>query len=313
MKTTPNKLRKTAKLFLWAFFMATISHNIYAQEDLLAEVIADDESTTYVDGTFKGVKVINSSSTDLQPKGELLFLITHRFGALNSGFKKFYGLDEAAIRLGFAYGITDRLVVGIGRSGQQVTFDGYAQYKLLRQSTGKKTMPISMVWQSSMAYRDEDFGVSDFSSSFSDRLAYTHQLLISRKFNSRFSLQISPTFTHNNIREFDAERHDQWFMGTAARLQLTKRTAILADYYYSFNRERLSVFTEPLAFAVEFQTGGHVFQLIFSNSTGMAEKLFLTRTTGDWLKGDIHFGFNISRTFPTNRKKARRLAGVKEE
>jgi hypothetical protein len=52
-----------------------------------------------------------------------------------------------------------------------------------------------------------------------------------------------------------------------------------------------------LSIGFDIETGGHVFQLHFTNSTGMTERAFITNTTGDWGNGDIHFGFNISRLF----------------
>jgi hypothetical protein len=272
-----------------------------AQDELLDELAEPDTTVTPVSGTFKGVRVINSASTDLQPKGELLFLITHRFGTINSGFKGFWGLDDARIRIGLEYGINDRWVVGIGRSGELTTFDGYSRLKLLRQSTGARNMPISVVWNANMAYRDQDFAVPGFAPKTSDKLFFTQQLLISRKFSPRLSLQLAPTFTHQNVREFEVAKHDMWYLGLSGRVKITKRMALLFDYYYHFHRDYLELFSEPLAFAWEIETGGHVFQLVFSNSQGMSEPLFLTRTTGKWGQGDIHFGFNISRTFPMKR------------
>ena len=263
----------------------------------------EPEETEYVTGTFKGTRVINTASVDIHPEGELLFIITHRFGRINSGARRFWGLDDAVIRLGFEYGVTDRWSVGLGRSGQETTFDFFNKYKIFRQSTGAKSFPFSMVWHANMAIKDSDFNNADFNTKFSDRLFFTHQLLIARKFAKKgFSLQLSPTFTHNKVRELAVEDHDTFSMGFGARVKLTPRISLIGDYYYIFDEELKTVFDEPLAFAVEIETGGHVFHLIFSNSPGMTEKLFLSRTVGDWRNGDIHFGFNISRTFPIKKR-----------
>ncbi|MEM7551282.1 MAG: DUF5777 family beta-barrel protein [Bacteroidota bacterium] len=273
-----------------------------AQEDDLLSLLDDDSSDeiNYTFGTFKGTRVINTQSVDIQAKKELLFIITHRFGYLNTGFDSFYGLDEANVRIGFEYGINDIWAVGIGRSGAPIdVYDGYSKLKLLRQSTGAKNMPVSVVWNANVAVQTSDFiGAEDVDLSFADRLFFTHQLLIARKFNKRFSFQLAPTYTHNNTLEFEAESNDTFSLGLSTRVQITKRMAVLADYYRIFDENFREMFEEPLAIGVEFETGGHVFQLVFTNALGMTERVFLSRELGSWADGDVSFGFNIQRTFP---------------
>ncbi|GAA4829301.1 DUF5777 family beta-barrel protein [Algivirga pacifica] len=271
-----------------------------AQDDLL-EMLEDTPPTeTYTVSTFKGTRVINSQSVDIQPAKELQFSISHRFGALNTGIQKFWGLDEAVIRLGFEYGITDRWAVGLGRSKYQATYDFYSKFKILEQTEGKDTFPLTMVLNSNMALRGSGFDQPEVDEVFVNRLFYTHQLLVARKF-AWGSLQLMPTYTHNNIRELLVESNDMYAMGLAGRIKLTNRWSFLFDYYYLIDDELKTVFQEPLALSLELETGGHVFQFIFSNTNHMTEKLFLTRTQGQWLNGDIHFGFNISRTIPFHR------------
>ncbi len=290
-------------IFSLCFFsiLLLLTSPTLAQEDDLLSSLDEDEapSTDYISGTFKGTRIINTASVDLHPKGELLFIITHRFGRINTGVKRFWGLDDAVIRLGFEYGLTDKWSIGLGRSGQETTYDFFSKYKLFRQSSGAKSFPVSIVWNANMALKDSDFNNADFNVSFSDRLFYTHQLLIARKFVKQgISFQLTPTFTHNNVRELSVEQHDTFALGFGARVRLSPRLSLIGDYYYLFDEQLKTVFDEPLAFALEIETGGHVFHLIFSNSSGMTEKLFINRTLGDWGNGDIHFGFNISRTFP---------------
>lgn len=277
---------------------------LQAQDDLLSELDdeEDEDEVVYTYGTFKGTRIINTFSTDLQPKGELQFIIMHRFGRISNGINTFFGLDDATVRIGFEYGLNDRWAIGVGRTGVQSTYDLYSKYKFLRQSKGKVNMPISMVWHANAAIRTGPFSIGDFSASFSDRLFYTHQLLISRKFSKKFSLQVTPTFTHNNIREFEQESFDTFYLGLGGRMSITNRMAILVDYYHIFDDDLKSILNESLGVALEIETGGHVFHLIFTNSRGLTEKLFLARTEDDFFEGDIHFGFNISRTFPLKGK-----------
>ena len=52
-----------------------------------------------------------------------------------------------------------------------------------------------------------------------------------------------------------------------------------------------------MSLGFDIETGGHVFQLHLSNSSAMIDPEFITKTNGEWLNGDVYFGFNISRVF----------------
>jgi len=132
-------------------------------------------------------------------------------------------------------------------------------------------------------------------------LFYSYQLLIARKFSDRFSLQFNPTFTHANVRTNQFEVFDQVSLGVSARWKYSNRHGILIDYYYITNEEVKGFYREPLSAAWFVETGGHVFQLMVSNSTGMTERLYLTNTLGDWKTGQFFFGFNIARNFNLNK------------
>lgn len=294
---------KTHLFFTLLLLVLLVPLSALAQDDDLLGSLDDDDSkeTTYTFGTFKGTRIINTFSTDLQPKNELQFIIMHRFGNVRNGINTLFGLDDASVRIGFEYGLNDRWAIGVGRAN--LTYDLYSKYKLLRQSKGAINMPVSVVLHNNVAIRTGPFAVGNSEASFSDRLFYTHQVLISRKFNSKFSLQLTPTYTHNNVRELAQESFDTFHLGLAGRMAISNRMSILVDYYRMFDEDLRSVFNESMGVALEIETGGHVFHLIFTNSQGLNEKLFLTRTTDDFFNGDIHFGFNISRTFPLKKNK----------
>ncbi|AIZ64641.1 hypothetical protein PK28_14950 [Hymenobacter sp. DG25B] len=253
------------------------------------------DSAAPVAATFKGTRVINGQSVETPRAHVLLFLISHRFGPLNSGAYNFFGLDQATIRLGLEYGITDRLAVGIGRSSLEKTFDGFAKYRLLRQQTGSHSMPVSVTLLGTTALTSLRYGGPE--RPFRTRLAYTGQALVARKISNGLSLQLMPTFMHRNLVDTPHDQNDVWALGVAGRQKLTQRVAFTAEYYYVLPGATATDFRNSLALGFDIETGGHVFQLHVTNAQGMIEPLFIPRTTGNFFDGDIFFGFNISRAF----------------
>lgn len=269
-----------------------------AQEDLMDVLEKEvDDSPLYVQQTFKGTRLINGHSVETRDRGVLDFIISHRFGRLNSGGYHFYGLDDSNIRLGLDYGIADRLNIGVGRNSFEKTFDGFVKYKLLRQTEGDGgNVPLSVVGFASAALKTLKDGTTG-ERNLSQGLAYTYQLLAARKFSPSFSLQLAPTMIHRNAVLEAADPNVVYALGAGGRIKLTTRISFNAEYYHRFNRPAISESQDAFAVGFDIETGGHVFQLHFTNSRAMIEKGFITETTGDFFNGDIHFGFNISRTF----------------
>lgn len=286
-------------IFKW-FLMVALSagiQNISNAQDLL-DLLGEDEPTTeFTYATFKTTRIINGHSVENPADGVLLFMISHRFGKLNSGAYDFFGLDQATIRLGFEYGIGERLSVGIGRSSYQKAYDGFVKYKILRQSSGDRTMPLTMTWFSSMDLFSLKWQDTERKNYFSSRLSFVHQLLLARKFSDKFSLQVSPTFIHKNLVLTEADDNDTFAMGVGGRLKLTQRVSVNAEYFYLMPGSVANNFVNPLSIGFDIETGGHVFQLHFTNTQPMFERGFITETRGKWTNGDIYFGFNLSRVF----------------
>lgn len=275
-----------------------------AQEDLLSLLGDETEQKEFVKNAFKSTRVITGQSTEQVAAGVLDFRILHRFGPVNGGAYEFFGLDQASIRLGLDYGITDRLMIGLGRSSNRKELDGFVKYRLIWQSKGKESLPLSMILISGVT-RDglkwDDPGRDNYETS---RLAFYHQVLLGRKFSEAFSLQVLPTVVHRNLVETVQDKHDIYSLGVGTRLKLTRRIAINAEYFYNLPDQLPNGYENPLSIGFDIETGGHVFQLHMTNSLGMNERSLLTGTTGSWSKGDIHFGFNISRVFTVSRPKA---------
>jgi hypothetical protein len=273
-----------------------ISVPAHAQDDLM-DMLGDEETIDYATATFKATRIINLQSVEAPAPGVLQFVIQHRFGRINQGAYELFGLDNATIRLGLDYGINDWLSFGIGRSSFEKTYDGSVKIKILRQSTGKKEMPISLVWYSGMYINGLEWAEPERENYFSSRLSYAHQLLIARKFSSDFSFQIVPGLVHYNLVDVSERDHDLFSISAGGRYKINNRFSINAEYCYQLPRSIPDDYVNSFSIGVDIETGGHVFQLHLTNSQGMFEPAFLHRTTGKWSAGDIYFGFNISRVF----------------
>lgn len=267
-----------------------------AQDDLLS-LLGEEEQADYIIATFKANRVINLHSVENTAQGVLDIKISHRFGFINEGISEFFGLDQASVRIGGDYGISDRFMVGVGRSSFQKTVDGFFKYKLLRQSSGLKEMPISMALFGSSAIRTGEFPNQDIDYEFKHRLFYTAQVIVGRKFSEALSLQVSPAYVHRNLVTSNDESNGVINVGFAGRIKLTKRTSLNAEYIYVLPDQLAEEFENSVSIGFDIETGGHVFQLHFTNSTSMIEKGFIAENRGDFFDGDIHFGFNISRVF----------------
>lgn len=284
------------KLLIVLLLLVGLNATAKAQDDLLSMLGDDSTTTEYVKNAFKSSRVINGQSMEMIPKGALDFRILHRFGEVSGGAYEFFGLDQASMRMGFDYGILKNLSVGVGRSTAQKELDGFVKYRILQQSTGAKVMPFSLVYVGGVTCNGMKWADTSVANYFTSRLAFYNQLVIGRKFNESITLQLSPTFLHRNLVTYDADPSDIYSLGVGGRVKVTRRIALTGDYFYVFNNND-STAVNPLSIGVDIETGGHVFQLHFSNCVGMNERAFLLDTKGQWSKAEVRFGFNLSRIF----------------
>lgn len=285
------------KRLLQILFISIVSFSGFSQDlDAILEAESSD-TTLLVASTFNGTRLLNGHSIETRKKGILEFLISHRFGRINSGFDQLFGLDDSNIRFGFEYAFTDNLTLAVGRSSFEKTFDGYAKYRLLHQKSGKKPFPFGLTLLGAATEKTIKDYLPEDKPTFSDRLTYTGQILVARKFNPNFSMQFAPTFIHFNTVPESNDPHDMVALGFGARVKISKRVSLNGEYYYNLNPFKSLDVKNSIAFGVDIETGGHIFQLIFTNSVSMIEKGFIAETNGSFFKGDIHFGFNISRAF----------------
>ena len=278
-------------LIIFALFCSPI---VKAQDDLFSLLEVED-TPQEVTATFKGTRIINGQSVELPAKGNLQFLIEHRFGTINSGAYELWGLDQAQMRMSFDYGLTNNTAIGLARNSFQKTFEASIKSRLVRQKMNGGS-PISITSYNAVFANSIRWANPERANLFSSRLSYAHQIMIARKFNSSLSLQLTPSLIHRNLVDKKDINNDYVALGIGGRYKLTKRVSLNAEYFYQFKRLN-ELFENSLSIGFDIETGGHVFQLHVTNSQGMFERAFIGETTGKWSAGDLYFGFNISRVF----------------
>ncbi len=293
------------KKFALLFFLFPLI--LSAQDDLLDELESGIEEDKTVIAAFKGLKVVNFESTKLASSKDLFFVVSHRFGTVKNGIDDFFGLDNAVTQLKFIYGVNEWLNIGVARSSLQQKYGVHAKYRLLNQV--EDGFPVTLVGYNLVTINtalDKDLLPR---LEFSDRLNYTTQVLISRKVSKKLSLLLAPTFVHENLAtrsfniqedgttEFSDEDNNQFALGMGGRYKLTSRWSVNVDYGVHLNRNSNSNFKNPLSIGFDLETGGHVFQMHFTNAQAMFEDGFVVQGQGDWGDGDFFFGFNLSRVF----------------
>lgn len=282
-------------------FLLLMAHVSFAQDDLLKELEQSESKPEAVTATFKGSRLVNGQTIETRHKGELEFIFAHRFGRVNDGAYELFGLDQAFVRIGLEYGITDKLSVGFGRNSVDKTMDGYLRYKLINQK--QNGTPVTITAFTSAAVRispkKED---ATYDITLEDRMSYTSQFLIARKFTSALSLQLMPTLVHRNTVDQSKEKNSQVALGFGGRLKVSRSVSLNTEYYYRVGVPAANEYYNALGFGIDIETGGHVFQLVLTNTRGLTERAYLTETSGNFLEGDIHLGFNVTRSFHVKKK-----------
>jgi len=250
-----------------------------------------------VTAAFETTRIINAHSIENTAKGVLDLKISHRFNRLDNGFSDWFGLDGATMRIGFDYGMTDWLQIGVGRSSYNKEYDGYLKAKILRQHKNGGS-PISLSYVGGLSVHtlkpNNPAGTTYF---FTNRLYFFNQLLICKKINRLLTVQLMPEHVHFNLVPTAAEPNDILALGIGGKIRISRRVALNLEYHYQLPDFKLNGSKNSVSIGADIETGGHVFQLHFTNSAGMTERTFIAQTADTWGDGGIRFGFNISRVF----------------
>ena len=268
---------------------------LFSQDDLLSEIDTATETPLYASAVFKGLKVINFESTKLVAKGGFNFIVSHRFGTVKNGFQNLFGLDEAVTHLNFVYGLSEHINISASRSSNQKIYEVATKFRLVSQQAGK--IPFTVVGYTSVLANTALDTDNLPKLEFKHRLSYIAQLLVSRKMNKNLSLILSPTFFHDNYLTDDFQENSQYGVGFGGRYKLGKRWSLNTEYGVHLNRSKNSLYNNPFSIGVDLETGGHVFQLLFTSSQSMNTNGVFGTSTGEWGEGDVYFGFNLARSF----------------
>lgn len=284
------------KNILSLMLVLLVSGSVFAQDDLLKDMEAGAPKVSQIEmAAFKGLQIGNMQSTKLPVKGEFYFLVSHRFGDLQKGNENFFGLDNALTRIGGIYGVTNWLSIGASRHTYNKTYELSAKIKLADQMVDG--FPLTIVEYNSMDINSSLKSDIEPELKFTNRLAYTSQLLVSRKFSESFSLQLTPIFVHKNLLDPEIEKKDQFLMGAGGRYKISKRISLNVDYAARAGASDHDYYINPLTVGIDIETGGHVFQMVLSNSQIMNDVAYYTNTIGRSNGGGIFFGFNMYRVF----------------
>lgn len=287
----------------------SFSQETPASDTASAEIIPDEPfDNSLLSGEFNGSRIINGHSTKTTSKGSLEYRIEHRFGDVaggGNGVYTWFGLDNSTdIRMAFEYGITDKLMVGLGRSkGASAAFssliDYLVKYRIVDQEKGKSPVSLAVVGSAFYTYQKSSANIYDIDhfAKQAHRLSYTTVAIISSKLSRRVSAAIIPSYIHRNYVAAD-DINDLFAVGGAVKLGVTKQMGFIVEYYQTFHDKTVrTTNTNSLGVAVEFVTFGHTFTINLTNSTGLGEPQFIAATTSDWLKGQFRLGFTIGRKF----------------
>jgi hypothetical protein len=289
-------------MLLWMIFIST--NKIFGQDDLLKVLQSETPvKNEKVIATFKGNKIINIETNETVRKNNLDVRVSHLFGNMGAegggGIHNFYGIDQSAdIRIGFHYGLTDRLMLGVARSKRNENFEGLVKYRVLEQTTDG-SMPFSMTLYSNMTYSIKS---SEVIAKDVYRLTYCTQAIFAYKYSTKFSVALTPGFLHRNFVEAGDENNTYSLSG-GFRFKFTRSASIISDYSHTFGRnDVVQDYKDVFGLGVEIETGGHVFSIMFTNASGILENDYLVNTVDSWGHGGVKFSFHISRMFRMTKK-----------
>lgn len=286
---------KNIKILYCLLSLFSFTH-LFAQDDLLNELSDSKNSKKEVaDAAFKGLQITTMQSTKLAAKGEWYFLVSHRFGDLTNGLDNFFGLDNALTKIGGLYGVRNWLTVGFSRHTYNKTYELSGKVRFIQQEVDG--FPVTIVGYTTMDINTKLETDVYPNLRGSDRLAYSFQLPISRKFSKSFSLEVNPIYIHKNLIDPNFEKENQFLVASGGRYKLSKRLSLNLEYAGRINEIEHDYYHNPLTVGLDIETGGHVFQLVFSNSQALNDVSYFTNALGKWDDKGIFFGFNIYRVF----------------
>lgn len=271
--------------------------------------------------TFNSTKIINMQSVEIVTKGNLQFMINHHFGyfwdkdrggktgeVFNERFRQnlgnLFGLNTGVAHtyLSFDYSPTNWANLGLAATGRS-GFEGWAKFKILRQQTGEKNIPLTLGWYSMANISTQKKELNEFTD---NRWSFMHQLLIARKFSNKFSLQFMPTLIHFNIVPYGINNSNLvWSMGLGGKYKIKSNLNLTFEYARQLNMYEnlvtktgsiISYQPDLLSLGLEINTGGHLFQFFIGNTVDGSNIEHLARNNSSIKDGKFAMGFTINRS-----------------
>jgi len=292
----------SVKILTPIFFLFFLTKVNAQDSDLMKSLESDSAKTVYTTATFKTTRLINGHSVEITKPGILDVRIDHRFSYFSGGAYEFFGLDHSNVRIGFDYGLCNHVMIGIGHTANDKTYDAFFKWKIVGQSSGAIRMPVTIDFVPTFAICTLRPDSPNVKYNFSDRVSLSNALIIGRKFSENLSLQIMPTFVIKDKILYTKKYDNCFAIGIGGRQKISKHTSFNIEYYYQLPSTQEPGSKNILAVGVDIETGGHVFQVHFTNAQSMIENTFIPGTTGNFFKGDIGMGFNLSRVFNVSKK-----------
>ncbi|UJH66650.1 DUF5777 family beta-barrel protein [Allomuricauda sp. SCSIO 65647] len=281
-----NTIRIYFALLLFPFY-------IFSQEKAKDSVIDKPERPA-----FESSFIIDNPNNVLFSKNTLEVQMSHRFGLIDGGNNDMLGFwGPSNIRIGVAYAIHERLTLGFGTTKFDRLQDFNWKVGIINQTRSGR-IPVSVSYYGNFtidARKKENFSLDQY------RYSYFNQLIIARRFSPKLSMQLAPSISHFNLVE-DRMRNDVIGIAFGGRYKISDQTSILWDYSQPFthhlNGERLAIDPEPgISLGFEFATSAHAFQLFITNMNGIVPQQNYIKNTNDFFRGQILFGFNITRNY----------------
>ncbi len=296
------------KLSLLVFCLGLFAYAM-AQEDSTKTETKEAPKAKFARATFNSTKIINMQSTEIVTPGVLQFMISHHFSYIwnkdggSQNLAQFFGLNSGVAHtyLSFDYSPLTWLNLGVAMAGNS-KYEGWAKFKILRQQTGLKEIPVSIAWFSLVnadASKDLD------NEATGNNFAFMNQLLIARKFSSKFSLELLPAWIHFNVVPYGINNSNEVFsLGIAGKYKATSKMNLTLEYARQLNMYEniiskngaiLNYSPDLLSVGVEISSGTHLFQFYIGNTTTSSNIDQLARNTSSIKDGQFAIGFTINR------------------
>lgn len=269
-------------LILQLLFFA-VPRNLSAQDS--------NQDNKPIKNVFQGTRFINLHSANVADKNELQLFIQHRFGDISGGFYDFFGLDESSSRIGLEYGLFNNFNVGVGRSSYMKTFDGFLKYRILEQSS---TIPLTITATVAGSVPTIKDVFPDAFDSFSEKASGNLQVHFAHSFK-KLGFQVSPGYIATGFIPVENDKYSFFTLAAGTSAKLSKKVSVNIEYLHRF--EDKIDYVNPLSASIDIDTGGHLFQIMISNSQQMYDQAIITNPAGDWTEGHLFLGFNLVREF----------------